>query len=144
MIKSVLILDEFFAMNAKIGTLFLSHINIVKYLTHRNTELLTCAVFTISNGKVKLVYHTFAGHRDFYRGKDYLLMVEAHLGEFASYKLTMPNGKIKEELLVCKAPDVPIDEFDYPEYSEPQIEFHFEDLQPLKDAFDVFSTAPAN
>lgn len=101
-------------------------------------------VFTISNGKVKLVYHTFAGHRDFYRGKDYLLMVEAHLGEFASYKLTMPNGKIKEELLVCKALDVPIDEFDYPEYSEPQIEFHFEDLQPLKDAFDVFSTAPAN
>lgn len=43
MIKSVLILDEFFAMNAKIGTLFLSHINIVKYLTHRNTELLNCA-----------------------------------------------------------------------------------------------------
>ena len=44
MIKSVLILDEFFAMNAKIGTLFLSHINIVKYLTHRNTELLNCAL----------------------------------------------------------------------------------------------------
>lgn len=101
-------------------------------------------VYTISNGKVKNIYHTSAGHRDFYRGKDYLLMVEAHLGEFASYKLTMPNDKIKEQLLVRKAPDVPIDEFDYPEYTEPQIEFHFEDMQPLKDAFDVFSTAPAN
>ena len=44
MIKSVLILDEFFAMNAKMGTLFLSHINIVKYLTHRNKELLNCPV----------------------------------------------------------------------------------------------------
>ncbi|EJX04784.1 hypothetical protein EVA_07107 [gut metagenome] len=42
MIKSVLILDEFFAMTAKIRTLFLSHINIVKYLTHRNTEVLNC------------------------------------------------------------------------------------------------------
>ena len=42
MMKSVLILDEFFAMTAKIRTLFLSHINIVKYLTHRNTEVLNC------------------------------------------------------------------------------------------------------
>ena len=49
MMKSVLILDEFFAMTAKIRTLFLSHINIVKYLTHRNTEVLNCPniVFSI-------------------------------------------------------------------------------------------------
>ena len=33
MIKSVLILDEFFAMTAKIRTLFLSHIKITNYLT---------------------------------------------------------------------------------------------------------------
>ena len=33
MMKSVLILDEFFAMTAKIRTLFLSHIKITNYLT---------------------------------------------------------------------------------------------------------------
>ena len=33
MIKSVLILDEFFAITAKIRTLFLSHIKITNYLT---------------------------------------------------------------------------------------------------------------
>ncbi|EJX03493.1 hypothetical protein EVA_08400 [gut metagenome] len=49
MIKSVLILDEFFAMTAKIRTLFLSHINIVKYLTHRNTEVLNCPDFLLNH-----------------------------------------------------------------------------------------------
>ena len=33
MMKSVLILDEFFAMTAKIRTLLLSHIKITNYLT---------------------------------------------------------------------------------------------------------------
>lgn len=36
MMKSVLILDEFFAMTAKIRTLFLSHIKITNYLTPKH------------------------------------------------------------------------------------------------------------
>ena len=53
MIKSVLILDEFFAMTAKIRTLFLSHIKITNYLTLKHgTFNLRHDVFVMDERKV--------------------------------------------------------------------------------------------
>ena len=52
----------------------------------------------------------------------------------------MKNGKIEEELLTCKEASVSIADFDYPEYSEPQIEFcDYTNVQPIKDAFNVLN-----
>lgn len=66
MIKSVLILDEFFAMTAKIQTLFLSHIKITNYLTLKHgtfnlrqknmmNALLYIASFVDAKGKTGLL-----------------------------------------------------------------------------------------
>ena len=86
------------------------------------------------------IYKTTAGHRDFQQGSGYLIMVEAQTGTYYSCKLMMKNGKIEEEPMVCKDASVPISDFDYPEYSEPQIEFYdHTNVQPIKDAFDVLN-----
>ena len=52
----------------------------------------------------------------------------------------MKKGKIEEKLITCKEAAVSIADFDYPEYSEPQIEFcDYTNVQPIKDAFDVLN-----
>lgn len=97
-------------------------------------------VYTIKEGRVHKIYRTTAGHRDFQQGSRYLIMVEAQSGTYYSCKLIMKNGKIEEELLTCKEASVSIADFDYPEYSEPQIEFcDYTNVQPIKDAFDVLN-----
>ena len=97
-------------------------------------------VYTIKEGQVHKIYRTTAGHRDFQQGSRYLIMVEAQSGTYYSCKLIMKNGKIEEELLTCKEASVSIADFDYPEYSEPQIEFcDYTNVQPIKDAFDVLN-----
>ncbi len=78
------------------------------------------------------------GIEDFQQGSGYLIMVEAQSGAYYSCKLLMKNGKIKEESLVCKDASIPIAEFDYPEYSEPQIQFYdYTNVQPIKKTFDA-------
>lgn len=97
-------------------------------------------VYTIKEGRVHKIYRTTAGHRDFQQGSRYLIMVEAQSGTYYSCKLIMKNGKIEEELLTCKEASVSIADYDYPEYSEPQIEFcDYTNVQPIKDAFDVLN-----
>lgn len=97
-------------------------------------------VYTIKEGRVHKIYRTTAGHRDFQQGSRYLIMVEAQSGTYYSCKLIMKNGKIEEKLLTCKEASVSIADFDYPEYSEPQIEFcDYTNVQPIKDAFDVLN-----
>lgn len=97
-------------------------------------------VYTIREERVHLIYKATAGHRDFQQGSTYVIMVEAQSGAYYSCKLLMKNGKIEEEPLVCKDASIPIAEFDYPEYSEPQIEFYdYTNVQPIKDAFDVLN-----
>lgn len=97
-------------------------------------------VYTIKEGRVHCIYKTTAGHRDFQQGSGYLIMVEAQTGTYYSCKLMMKNGKIEEEPMVCMDASVPISDFDYPEYSEPQIEFYdHTNVQPIKDAFDVLN-----
>lgn len=100
----------------------------------------TLDVYTIKEGRVHRIYKTTAGHRDFQQGSGYLIMVEAQCGTYYSCKLMMKNGKIEEEPMVCNDESVPISDFDYPEYSEPQIEFYdHTNVQPIKDAFDVLN-----
>lgn len=95
--------------------------------------------YTITNGRIREIYRTDAGHRDFQKGEGYLIMVETHTGTFFSYKLTMKGNKIEEVNLVSMDPSISIADFDYPEYSEPTVEFHdHTDIQPIKDAFNVF------
>ena len=55
MMKSVLILDEFFAMTAKIRTLFLSHIKITNYLTLKHGTFKLRPSFLNHDGKQNLL-----------------------------------------------------------------------------------------
>lgn len=48
----------------------------------------------------------------------------------------MKNGKFEEEPLACKDESVSIADFDNPEYTEQEVEFHHHtDIQPIKEAF---------
>ena len=76
--------------------------------------------------------------KKFLLGSGYLIMVEAQSRAYYSSKQLMKNGKIEEEPMVCKYASVSIAEFDYPEYSEPQIDFYnHTNVQPIKNAFDM-------
>lgn len=79
-----------------------------------------------------------AAFSSFYRGKDYILQVYGHWGDFSGTKITYRNGKLKYEVIFEESLKES-DEEEHTEVSEPAVEaYSFDDTEPVVRMFDQF------
>lgn len=78
------------------------------------------SVYTYTGNKASLIFNTGYGHSCCYRGKDYILIVTAHMFCADWYKLTYEDGKFHMDNIFSEEV-----EQDYTEPSEPMINPYF-------------------
>ena len=88
-------------------------------------------VYTFQNG-IKKLYDDGAGHTCFYKGKDYILQVYAHMGVSYWSKLSYKNGKIAARIIFEE--NIIDTDRDYKQPQEKEIALYpSSNLQPIYD-----------